>query len=101
MNSFPEHLLPERKEDFTIIRKEILINQMRKDIYDLMIKGNENDFFDLVVFRNRYQLTSSEVREIADILISELNERGWKTVLSYADTGLFIFSTENPPPGAW
>lgn len=101
MDKFPEHLLPERKEEFTEIRKDILTNQMRKDIYDLMIKGNENDFFDLVVFRNRHQLTSSEVREIADILILELNERGWKTVLSYADTGLFIYSTENPPPGAW
>jgi hypothetical protein len=31
----------------------------------------------------------------------ELTQLGWKCKLSYGDTALFIYTSENPPAGCW
>ena len=38
---------------------------------------------------------------MSEIIIKELEELGWKCKLSYGQTALFIYSTENPPPSCW
>ena len=34
-------------------------------------------------------------------IIEELQELGWKCKTSFGGTGLFIYSTENPPPNCY
>jgi NAD-specific glutamate dehydrogenase len=101
MDNFPEHLKPSNKESFSDIRKTAILKILRKNIHDLVLKENENDFFDLVIFDKQNVNDISLTKNLVQIVIEELHNLGWKTKLSYGDTGLFIYSTENPPISAW
>jgi len=35
------------------------------------------------------------------IVADLVDNLGWKCKLSFSDTGLFVYSTENPPPSCW
>jgi hypothetical protein len=101
MNKFPENFRPENKDNFSEMRFNHLTDLMRKNIYHLVIKGNEKDFFDLEIF-NRQHVGNIEItKKIASNLVDELHSLGWKTVYSYGDTGLFIYTSEEPPVNAW
>lgn len=101
MESFPKHISPSNKENFTEIRKENLLRVLRNKIYELILKGNENDFFDLVIFDKQNVNNLSLTKNLLQTIIEELQNLGWKTKLSYGDTGLFIYSTEEAPASAW
>lgn len=74
---------------------------MRKDVYELILKGNEDDFFSLTDFSQHYAQQADTTREMWDQIAKELESLGWKTKLSYGDTGAFIYSTDEPPPSCW
>lgn len=101
MDTFPDHLNPINKETFSKIRETNILKTLRKRVYDLILKGDENDFFDLVIFDKQNVNDISLTKKLGQIIIEELHSLGWKTKLSYGDTGLFIYSTENPPISAW
>ena len=41
------------------------------------------------------------MHEIMSIVTNELIALGWNCKYSYNDTGLFIYSTDTPPPSCW
>jgi len=69
---------------------------LRRELYEHVIRHNENNYFSLDDF-NKTVDNIELVKEMIDELIIELEELGWKCKLSYGGTGLFIYSTENPP----
>ena len=76
----------------------------RKDIYDMIIsRKDENDYFDLDCFASLYNsdMNDENLKQIVRKIMSELNELGWKTALSFGETGLFIYSTEAKPSSCW
>lgn len=101
MDKFPDHLNVNCKEEFYSHRMVRIQRKMRKLIYDLMLKGNELDFFDLDLFNREYvndmKLTTLLINEICD----ELEKLGWKTFLGYGGTGLYIYSSEELPPNVY
>ena len=75
----------------------------RQDIYETLIKRKtENDYIDLdLVLRQYCDNNTCMLKKIIDTITEELHTLGWKTKLSFGDTGLFIYSTENPPTSCW
>jgi hypothetical protein len=41
------------------------------------------------------------IKKMANVVMDELSKKGWKCTLSYGDTALFIYSSDNPPTGCW
>jgi hypothetical protein len=100
MQTFPTTLDVNNKNNFPEIHYNILLCLLRKKIYHHIIKEDENTYFDLDTFNTRYVKDTKIISEIIHVIISELNELGWKTKLSFGGTGLFIYS-ENLPKSCW
>lgn len=82
--------------------KEYIQSNLRKDLQLFLIsRTGEEDFFDLENARVNFGAKGSVFDDIVLAVCKELNNKGWKTKLSFGDTGLFIYSTENPPPNCW
>jgi hypothetical protein len=77
-----------------------ITNLLRKEIYEHLIsREDENDYFDLDIFSKRHSYL--DCKKNVDLVCDELKELGWKIQLSFGDTGLFIFSTEEKPKSCW
>ena len=87
MNKFPEHLKPENKCNFSHLKYEMLLSNMREKIFELVLSGNENNYF--------------EVDKMIITVTKELEQLGWKIKTSFGGTGLFIYSTDIPPPSCF
>lgn len=97
MQSFPSGLIPENKDKFDSFLMHRLQCELRQRIYDLMILGDENDYFDIGSFY-RYSRVPIDMRKpLLDSITQELTKLGWKCKTSFSETGLFIYSTDKPP----
>ena len=97
MKEFPSHFKPENKGDFSEYRYKRNLAYMRKEIFELVLKGNENDYFDLDIFRKTYCIERSDLKNMLIKIMEELTNLGWNVKTSFGETGLFIFSSEKPP----
>lgn len=90
------------KDNFEQINYDRINNILRTDIYDLMIsRKSENDYFDLDTFNIKNNVSMKTLQQMIKEIMNELGTLGWKTKLSFGDTGLFIYSSEEPPKSCW
>lgn len=101
MKEFPTDLNPKNKHNFSKYRYRRNLAYMRREIYELMIFGDENNYFDLDKFSRQYKITTEDIKSMCNIIFKELEELGWKTKTSFADSGLFIYSTDEPPKSCY
>jgi len=103
MKSFPQEINVKNLHNFTKINNDRINNIIRNEIYETLIKRkSENEYIDLDKMSkdhcyNNINMVSKIITDISE----ELHELGWKTKLSFGDTGLFIYSTEDPPTSCW
>jgi hypothetical protein len=98
MKQFPS---VENKENFHVLNYERILGLFRDDIYIHIIKGDENSLFDLDKFSREKNMDIEIIKKMANVVMDELSKKGWKCTLSYGDTALFIYSSDNPPTGCW
>ena len=103
MNSFPETMNVKNIETFESINNNRIISLFRQEIYETLItRADENVYIDLDVFRRKYCNNKTCIlNNIVTKITNELHELGWKTKLSFGDTGLFIYSTVDQPVSCW
>jgi hypothetical protein len=102
MNSFPELIRVENKNNFKSIYRDLILTLLRRDICLHILNNDENSFFDIEQFIKRYfDESKDDISHFLDQMINELNELGWKCQISYGGTALFIYSGEKPPPSCW
>jgi hypothetical protein len=101
MLNFPIEISTNNKANFRELNKTRLLSLLRNDIYNLIIsRDDENEYYALDIFELTYNCKSF-TNELITQTIEELNKLGWKTKLSFGDTGLFIYSTDEPPRSCW
>ena len=72
--------------------QKVVLDETRWDIYlFLLSRESEEDYFDL----------SKYIEKVGDVevfrgMMNVLQKVGWKTSLSFGDTGLFIYTGEKP-----
>jgi hypothetical protein len=98
MNEFSPSLTPGNKDNFPGIRFETVLSCLRQEITENVLRGDENDFFDLSTFSRKYGLTDSELTDMRSAVSAELEALGWSVKTSFGGTGLFVYSSEKPPP---
>jgi hypothetical protein len=101
MKEFPSRLKPDNKDKFTQYRYDRNIAYMRKDIFELVLCGNENNYFELDNFSRAHSLNKVDLNKMRDTIMDELQNLGWNVKTSHGETSLFIYSTDDPPPSCW
>jgi len=101
MKEFPEILDIKNKSNFTKILYDRTLCYLRRDIYEHIISHDENSYFDVKKFDQSHHRSMETTSRLISTIMEELTKLGWKCKLSFQGTGLFIYSTENPPPSCW
>jgi hypothetical protein len=96
MKSFPNILQPCNKHKFKELFRERSKCYLRKELYEHILIHEEREYFSLDPFINNIG-DRHLVKEIVSELMDEIRTLGWKCKTSFGGTGLFIYSTENPP----
>ena len=108
MQRFPDFLNAKAIEyenyekNFYKYNLERIVKNHRKEICDLIIsREDENNYLDIDLFSDKNFTNIDTVKEVLPEILSELKSLGWNTKLSFGDTGLFIYSSDNTPPSCW
>ena len=101
MDSFPEILTPNNITKFPAAKLRRSLAKLRSEVTDLVLRGNENDYFDLDDFFKRFGIPQKDREIMRNTIMQELSVKGWKCKTSFAGTGLFIFSTDKPPASCY
>jgi len=101
MKEFPNHLRPKNKEKFSQYRFDRNLAYLRKEIFELMLMGDENNYYALDNFSSRYGVSRADVERMRDIVMQELSEKNWNVKFSFGGTALFVYSTSDPPPSCY
>jgi hypothetical protein len=101
MEIFDKRLHVSNYKNFNNLYLDYVEKQLREDIFIHIVKRkNEDDYIDLDYYSSKYG--KDEVYKVLPILTKELEAEGeWKTKLSFGDTGLFIYSTDDLPKTCW
>jgi hypothetical protein len=104
MEHFPSEICAKSiKQSLGDTKNKYVASLLRSHIYrHLILRRNDNEFVDLEKFtREDLELDAtylrSEIPKIVALISCELAEIGWKSGLSYNDTGLFIYAGDKPP----
>ena len=89
------------KDNFENMLIEENLSLLRKEICRHMLKRNESDFYDISEFSRMYVGNINDTHNLINTVIIELNNLGWKTFLGFGGTGLYIYSSEELPLGAY
>ena len=99
MRKIPAELNANNKETFTELRNLDILEKICEDVCNFLIhRTDENEYIDLDKYYIRY---GKLCFPLVEKIITQLNELNWKTKLSFGDSGLFIYSTEDPPRSCW
>jgi hypothetical protein len=102
MDSFGEELNVLNKDNFKDLFFNSSLLRLRKHIYNFMLyRTEENDFFDIDMFNRKYIKNMNHTNEMINVIVKELNALGWKTFIGFGGTGLYIYSSEELPLGAY
>jgi hypothetical protein len=101
MKEFPSHLKPANKERFPKYCYDRNLAYLRKEVFELVLLGDENSYFELDNFSRKYKLKKGEIEQMRDIIMRELKVLGWNVKTSFGGTGLFVYSTTSPPPSCY
>ena len=101
MKEFPSQMIPENKNKFNMFLYKRILAYMRKEIYEIVINGDENNYFEIDVFSYKYKLNKDTTDKLVYDIKTELLNLGWNVKLSFGGTGLFIYSSDKPPPSCY
>ena len=79
-----------------------MLIRFKRDTASRISRKSENDYYDLDNFCSRHLNRDIKLmHEIMEDVINRLKVLKWNCKYSFNDTGLFIYSTETPPPSCW
>jgi hypothetical protein len=97
MKEFPDCLHVENTGSFALYRYELTLCSLRGKIYEHILRDDENNYFDMEKFARIAEISSDETNSLLKTIMMELGNRGFKCRLCFGSTGLFIYSTPEPP----
>jgi hypothetical protein len=101
MREFPPTLNAKNKKQFNELYYNRVLCYLRKKLYEHIISHDENNYFELDIFQNNYKISTEDLSKMTNIVIEELENLGWKCKLSFGDSAIFIYSTDDPPKSCW
>lgn len=94
MKTFPTKFTPDNKDNFPNYRYQRVLCYLRQDIYEFVLKGDEDSYFDLFKFGEKYGYKFDISKKLGEDISKELENLGWKTALHFGNSSIQIFSDE-------
>ena len=101
MDQFGLELHVSNKDNLTDIKDKNLIAKLRKHIYNFILDREESSFFDIDIFNRKYVKNADKTNDMINKIVIELNSLGWNTYIGFGGTGLYVYSSEELPRGAY
>jgi hypothetical protein len=101
MDNFGLELHVSNKLKLSDIKYRNLLAKLRKHIYNFMLDREESNFFDIDNFNRDYVKDINMTNEMVNKIVEELNKLGWSTYVGFGGTGLYIYSSDDLPQGAY
>lgn len=101
MKEFPKQLSVKNKSKFKGLRYRRLLCYLRKELYEHMLVDNEDSYYALDTFYTANKVDIDSAEKMSITVMKELEKLGWKCKLSFGGTGLFIYSSADPPKSCW
>lgn len=102
MKEFPIRIHVDNKDKFSKVFYARYLAYLRRDLFEHIIKENENTYFDLDTWsKNNLGNKKKLIETMTAQIMKELKNKGWNCKTSFGGTGLFIYSSENPPPSCY
>ena len=99
MDIFTEELNTNNKNNFRQLWEKKVEKNLREYIYDFILsRKSEDEYFDLDKYSFYGRIL---VLNVIQKIMTELEILNWKVKLSFGDTVLFIYSSEEPPKTCW
>ena len=89
-----------RPELFTAESREgFIYDTLKRKVHNfLMIRPNENDYFDIGEFFRKYNIRKqSDIDKYITRIVNDIRSSGWNCGTSFYKTGLFVFGDTRPP----
>lgn len=101
MKTFPSSISASNQKNFFELFRKRVECYLRRDIFEFLLsRPNDESYFAIDTFLNKFEFVSDLKKDFSVFLqngvMKELHQLGWKTELSFGDTGLFIFSGDKP-----
>lgn len=93
MEKFPECIKVSSDID-NILNKEyytFVVNKLREEVYISILK--KDMYYSLDSFQ---YYDHQKIKEMTELIMDELNKLGWKTLLAYGNTALFVYHGDKP-----
>ena len=101
MKVFPDKLNIINKDKFKNFNYNRNLCYLRQELYEHIIKENENNYFELDNFSKKYNINLEDISKMKVTIIKELEDLGWKCKMGFGETGLFIYSTKELPSSCY
>jgi hypothetical protein len=105
MDIFPDSFKVAKLEEFKDQAYLKYLSYLRLAIYEHVISHEETDYFSLDRFIrtivNMKEPSMETIKLLLSDLTKELESLGWKCVLAYGNTSLFIYTSSDPPKNCW
>jgi len=101
MDQFGLELHVSNKDNLNDIKNENLLSKLRKHIYNFILDRKESSFFDIDFFNRKYVKDTNTMNDMINKVVKELDILGWNTYIGFGGTGLYVYSSEDLPQGAY
>jgi hypothetical protein len=101
MDHFGLELHVSNKDNLSDIKNRNLMSKLRKCVYNFILDREESSFFDIDIFNRTYVKNMNKTNDMINKIVIELNSLGWNTYIGFGGTGLYIYSSEDLPRGAY
>lgn len=101
MKSFPQYIRVNNKKKFDSILNDKISYNIREKLVNFILNRNNDEkiYFELDYYKQNYN--ENEINKIIIKIMKELELLGWNCKLSYGQTALFIYSTDDPPSNCY
>ncbi len=97
MREFSKNLNANNKNNFIKYRFDRNLAYLRREIAENILIGDEENYFDLENFKNKFGIIKEDLDKMIEIVITELEKLDWNIKLAYGTTAMFIYSGIDPP----
>lgn len=80
-------------------RESFIYETLKSKVYKfLMLRVDQNDFFDIGAFFRKYNVRKQAEKErYVTRIVSDIRDSGWNCGTSFSRTGLFVYGDTRPP----
>ena len=89
------------KNEFSTMLFTLNLDKLKTSVFEFLLRRkSEEEFYDLESFTN-HNGCGGGMKTMIEVVSHDLKELGWNLQIAFGGTGLYIYSTPEPPSTCW